>query len=64
MVHAYCVGKEQPVRPTIILEHGGGSNSVAFRELGKALSDKNWKLCAYDRLGYGRSTVIPRYLTV
>ncbi len=51
------------MRPTIILEHGGGSNSIDFVELGQALSAKDWQLCSYDRLGYGRSSIIPRYLT-
>lgn len=46
------------------MEHGGGSNSIAFTELGRYLATKQWKLCSYDRLGYGRSSVIPRYQTV
>jgi pimeloyl-ACP methyl ester carboxylesterase len=46
------------------LEHGGGSNSIAFLQLGNLISQNNWHLCAYDRLGYGRSSIIPRYLTV
>lgn len=33
-------------------------------ELGRVLETKQWKLCAYDRLGYGRSSVIPRYMSV
>ncbi len=63
-IQAYCVGQPQPTRPTIVLEHGGGSNSIAFLQLGNIISQKNWYLCAYDRLGYGRSSILPRYLTV
>ncbi len=28
------------------------------------MTANNWKVCSYDRLGYGRSSVIPRYLTI
>lgn len=63
-MHGYCVGTEHATRPTIVIEHGGGSNSMAFSELGNVLSQNNWKLCSYDRLGYGRSSVIPRYLSI
>lgn len=37
---------------------------MAFAVLGEELSSKSWKFCAYDRLGYGRSAPIPRYLTI
>jgi pimeloyl-ACP methyl ester carboxylesterase len=37
---------------------------MAFLELGKQLAQNNWGMCTYDRLGYGRSSVLPRYLTI
>lgn len=57
-VHGYCQGTGHATRPTIFLEHGGGSNSMAFVPLANILSAKNWKVCSYDRLGYGRSSSI------
>lgn len=63
-MHGYCIGDEQATRPTIVLEHGGGSNSMAFADLGIKLAQKGWKMCAYDRPGYGRSSVVHRGLSV
>lgn len=37
---------------------------MAFYDLGNVLTGLGWKMCTYDRLGYGRSSVIPRYMTI
>lgn len=58
------MGNEYVTTPTIILEHGGGSNSMAFADLGYKLSSAGWKMCTYDRLGYGRSSIIHRGLSI
>lgn len=40
-------------RPTMLGEHGGGSNSVSFDALAEVWLADGRRVCSYDRLGYG-----------
>ncbi len=54
-MHIYCTGSGSPA---IILEAGGGSDSVAWRGVQPALS-KTTRVCSYDRAGHGWSDPLP-----
>ena len=54
-MHIYCTGSGSPV---IVLEAGGGSDSVAWRGVQPALS-KTTRVCSYDRAGHGWSDAVP-----
>ncbi|CAD8183920.1 unnamed protein product [Paramecium pentaurelia] len=51
-IRTYCTGAKN--LPQIILEAGGGSSGVDFYEIQTQLS-KNYRVCSYDRAGYGMS---------
>ncbi len=53
-MHIYCTGNGSP---TIVLEAGGGSDSVIWRGVQTALS-KTTRVCAYDRAGSGWSDAL------
>ncbi|CAJ1960694.1 unnamed protein product [Cylindrotheca closterium] len=61
-MHLYCFGeKSTSDSPTVILEHGGGANSLTMLALAEELeSSFNTRACVYDRLGYGYT---PTYYT-
>jgi pimeloyl-ACP methyl ester carboxylesterase len=54
-MHIYCTGSGSPA---IILEAGGGSDSVAWRGVQPALSNTT-RVCSYDRAGHGWSDAVP-----
>jgi pimeloyl-ACP methyl ester carboxylesterase len=54
-MHIYCTGSGSP---TIVLEAGGGNDSVIWRGVQPALS-KTTLVCAYDRAGSGWSDAQP-----
>ena len=54
-MHIYCTGSGSP---TIVLEAGGGSDSVAWTGVQPALS-KTTRVCSYDRAGHGWSDALP-----
>ncbi len=53
-MHIYCMGNGSP---TIVLEAGGGNDSVIWRGVQPALS-KTTRVCAYDRAGSGWSDAL------
>lgn len=53
--HTYCNDVRNSSFPTIMLEHGGGSNLAGFLPLFDYLQTFGIKACSFDRLEYGRS---------
>ncbi|CAK70807.1 unnamed protein product (macronuclear) [Paramecium tetraurelia] len=51
-IRTYCTGVKN--QQQIILEAGGGSGGCDFSEIQTQLS-KNYRVCSYDRAGYGMS---------
>jgi pimeloyl-ACP methyl ester carboxylesterase len=54
-MHIYCTGSGSPA---IVMEAGGGSDSVAWRGVQPALSETT-RVCSYDRAGHGWSDALP-----
>lgn len=54
-LHIYCTGEGSP---TIVLEAGGGNDSLAWAKVQPELS-KTTRVCSYDRAGMGWSTPGP-----
>ena len=53
-LHIFCNGTSAAGKPTIVLAHGGGSNSVAMVGLQQEfVTQHGFRACVYDRLGYG-----------
>jgi pimeloyl-ACP methyl ester carboxylesterase len=53
-MHLYCTGPTDSARPTIVLVHGGGANSLTMVGLQRELvNEHGFRACVYDRLGYG-----------
>ncbi|KAL3940553.1 MAG: hypothetical protein SGBAC_004932 [Bacillariaceae sp.] len=54
-MHLYCFGdKGTTDSPTVIMEHGGGANSLTMLAVAQELERNfNTRACIYDRLGYG-----------
>lgn len=57
-----CVGSANG-KSTFLLEHGGGSNGLAFAGVQELLSENGRRSCSYDRPGYGRSDSGPNDAT-
>jgi len=60
-MHLNCQGPSSP-SPTIICEHGGGSNSVSYQATADYLIQQGRRVCRYDRLGYGWTPTWIQYL--
>ena len=56
-LHINCIGEGTP---TIILDSGIGGFSLEWASVQKNLADKNFKVCSYDRAGYGWSDTGPK----
>jgi pimeloyl-ACP methyl ester carboxylesterase len=54
-MHLYCTGEGSP---TLVLEAGGGNDSLAWAKVQPELS-KTTRVCSYDRAGMGWSTPGP-----
>lgn len=53
-MHLYCAGAGLDGRPTVILEQGGGGNTLAWFQVQPELAQFT-RVCAYDRAGQGWS---------
>jgi len=53
-MHVYCVGERSVGTPLIVFEAGGGTGVVSWMPLVDKLSSE-FRVCAYDRQGYGWS---------
>jgi pimeloyl-ACP methyl ester carboxylesterase len=56
-LHAYCTG---PGTPSVLLEAGAGSFSLAWRPVQRALVNAGIAVCSYDRAGLGWSDASPK----
>jgi pimeloyl-ACP methyl ester carboxylesterase len=57
-LHLHCQGPVTPNAPTVVLEAGLGESSLTWAGVAPALT-KNYRVCAYDRAGYGWSDPAP-----
>ena len=53
-LRVFCSGVSSENKPSILFEVGGGSSGVDIIGLQKKL-EKDYKVCSYDRAGYGKS---------
>lgn len=53
-MHLYCTGANLDSRPTVILEQGGGGNTLAWFMVQPELAQTT-RVCSYDRAGQGWS---------
>jgi len=62
-MHIYCTGpraENNYSRPTIVIEADANITGFAYRGLQKQLSSSlAWRVCVYDRAGYGWSAMSP-----
>jgi pimeloyl-ACP methyl ester carboxylesterase len=52
-MHMWCRGPQDSGKPTMLTEHGGGSNSVSSDGVAEVWVAAGRRVCSYDRLGYG-----------
>uniref|UniRef100_A0A6U5B7F5 AB hydrolase-1 domain-containing protein n=1 Tax=Hemiselmis andersenii TaxID=464988 RepID=A0A6U5B7F5_HEMAN len=53
-MHIACSGPTDSGKSTFVMEHGGGSNSLALKAIADDLAASHGRrACVYDRLGYG-----------
>lgn len=50
---------DQPIRPTIVMLHGGGQNRFSWKNTGQILADENFHVVAIDARGHGDSDRSP-----
>ena len=62
-LHLLCIGREDPLEPTIIFEASGWSNALSFAKARERLATRT-KVCSYDRLGRGWSDPAPSVTTI
>jgi pimeloyl-ACP methyl ester carboxylesterase len=53
-MHLICAGPSDTGRPTVLLEAGGGEDSLAWAEVMPSVQSTH-RVCAYDRAGLGQS---------
>ena len=53
-IRVYCTGTKNLTRPSLLLEAGGGSSAIDLIAIQNLLS-KDYRVCSYDRAGYGKS---------
>lgn len=53
-LHLYCTGDHKPHMPTVILINGAGDNSLIWSLVQPYISE-TYRVCSYDRAGYGWS---------
>lgn len=60
-MHMHCTGPTSSGRPTILIEADKGTSGFAYYNLQSLLSGDiyAWRVCTYDRAGYGWSAVSP-----
>ena len=65
-MYLYCFGdKAATDSPTVIMEHGGGANSLTMLAVAQELeSNFNTRACIYDRLGYGYTPSLYIYIYI
>jgi pimeloyl-ACP methyl ester carboxylesterase len=71
-MHMFCTGGNDPssgvvnTKPTILIEADFGTSGFAYFNLQRTLSSApyDWRVCAYDRPGYGWSDMSPLGSTV
>jgi pimeloyl-ACP methyl ester carboxylesterase len=60
-MHISCLGSDKVKynRPTIILEADKFTSGFSLLNMQSNLASKNWRVCYYDRMGYGWSFISP-----
>lgn len=62
-IHLVCIGREDPMEPTVIFESSGWGNALSSSKARERLATRT-RVCSYDRLGRGWSDDAPSVTTI
>ena len=62
-LHLVCIGREDPMEPTVMLLPAGWSNALSSSKMRERLATRT-RVCSYDRLGHGWSDAAPGVTTI
>ena len=62
-LHLVCIGREDPMEPTVIFESSGWGNALSSSKARERLATRT-RVCSYDRLGRGWSDDAPSVTTI
>src|SRR5688572_7068634 len=62
-LHLVCIGRDDPMEPTVMLLPAGWSNALSSSQVRERLATRT-RVCSYDRLGHGWSDAAPGVTTI
>ena len=62
-LHMVCIGRDDPMEPTVIFEASGWGNALSASRARERLANRT-RVCSYDRLGHGWSDAAPSVMTI
>jgi protein-S-isoprenylcysteine O-methyltransferase Ste14/pimeloyl-ACP methyl ester carboxylesterase len=62
-LHLVCIGRDDPMEPTVIFEASGWGNALSSSKARERLATRT-RVCSYDRLGHGWSDAAPSVTTI
>ena len=62
-LHLVCIGRDDPMEPTVIFESSGWGNALSSSKARERLATRT-RVCSYDRLGHGWSDAAPGVTTI
>jgi pimeloyl-ACP methyl ester carboxylesterase len=62
-LHLVCVGRDDPMEPTVMFLSSGWGNSMSSSKARERLGTRT-RVCSYDRLGHGWSDAAPAVTTI
>ena len=62
-LHLVCIGRDDPMEPTVIFEASGWGNALSASRARERLATRT-RVCSYDRIGRGWSDAAPGVTTI